>query len=342
MTPPRIKVRPEDFAVDEIPLYEPSGEGGHTFVRIEKRMRSTEQVVGDLARKLDVARRDVGYAGRKDRVAVTRQWLSVPDCDPERVQEVDLEDARVLEAVRHGHKLRTGHLKGNRFEIRVEGVGASEQEAAAREAERIAREGFPNRFGDQRFGRAGDNPERGRDVLLGKRRPRDRREARFLVSALQSEVFNRVLAERPLGLAEVEFGDVAMRHESSGLFHVEDVEVDSERARNFEISATGPIFGTKMKEPQGAPHAREVQVLEAMGVGPSSSIRPPRGIRLRGTRRSLRVRPEDFVFEREGDGIRLRFSLPPGSFATVLLEEIFGTIEVGSGENLDRDVMLEG
>ncbi len=341
MTPPRIKVRPEDFVVDEIPLYEPSGEGGHTFVRIEKRMRSTEQVARDLARKLDVSPRDVGYAGRKDRVAVTRQWFSVPDCDPERVKGIELQDARVLDAVRHGHKLRTGHLQGNRFEIRVEGLDAAQAQAAAVEGERIAREGFPNRFGDQRFGRAGDNAERGRDVLLGKRRPRDRREARFLVSALQAEVFNRVLAQRPLGLAEVEPGDVAMRHESSGLFHVEDAEVDGERARNFEISATGPIFGTKMKEPLGSPRTREEQVLEAMGIGPLSSIRAPRGIRLRGTRRSLRVRPENFVFEREDDGVRLHFTLPSGSFATVLLEEIFGAIEVGSGETGKLEVMLE-
>ncbi len=342
MSPARIKVRPEDFVVDEIPVYSASGEGGHTFLRIEKRMRSTEQVVGELARALDLTRRDIGYAGRKDRVAITRQWFSVPDCELDRALALELRDARVLEAVRHPHKLRTGHLAGNRFDIFVEGVSPDDIEAAEARCAVIAREGFANRFGEQRFGREGDNAERGRDILLGKRRARDRREARFLVSALQSAVFNEVLEERPLPLDEVEVGDVAMRHDSSGLFHVEDAPAESARARAFEISATGPIFGTRMKEPHGAPFEREARVLDRFGIPAPDSLSPPRGIRLRGTRRSLRARPEDLEREREPHGLRLRFSLPPGTFATVLLETVFGAIESGSGETPDRDVMLDG
>lgn len=341
MTPPRIKRRPEDFVVDEIPLYEASGEGGHTFVRVEKRMRSTEEIVRELARSLEIDRREIGYAGRKDRVAVTRQWFSVPDCEPERACDLVLRDAVVLEARRHPHKLRTGHLAGNRFEIRVEGVDDEAFAAARAASEVIGRDGFANRFGDQRFGRAGDNAERGRDILLGKRRTRDRREARFLVSALQSEVFNRVLAERPLPLDAFEVGDIAMRHDSSGTFLVEDPEAEGERARRFEISPTGPIFGKKMKQPTGAPRERETSVLAALGFPPGEPIPAPRGIRLHGTRRSLRARPQVLELLREENAARIEFTLVSGSFATVLLEDLFGALDSGSGETADREGMLD-
>jgi cysteine synthase len=118
---PRIRTVVDDFFVDELPLYEPTGDGGHTFVRIEKRERNTEEVVRALARAAGVTHRDVGYAGRKDRRAVTRQWLSVPGLDPTRALSLSIPGVRVLEAVRHPHKLRTGQLRGNRFEIVVLG-----------------------------------------------------------------------------------------------------------------------------------------------------------------------------------------------------------------------------
>ncbi|MCP5044170.1 MAG: tRNA pseudouridine(13) synthase TruD, partial [bacterium] len=147
-----FKCCPEDFVVDEIPLYAPSGEGGHTFLRVEKRLRTTDQVVAELARVVGVSRRDIGYAGKKDRVGVTRQWFSIPDLDPERACELELSDARVLEAMRHRNKLRTGHLRANRFEIRVRDLRSDEIVAAQSALDRIASEGFPNRFGSQRFG----------------------------------------------------------------------------------------------------------------------------------------------------------------------------------------------
>ena len=101
MAGPNIKSCPEDFVVDEIPAYEAQGSGPHTFLRIEKRLRTTEEVVDDLARFFGVNRRDIGYAGRKDKVAVTRQWFSIPDLDPERANEFKVDGARILEAIRH-------------------------------------------------------------------------------------------------------------------------------------------------------------------------------------------------------------------------------------------------
>jgi tRNA pseudouridine13 synthase len=320
----RLAQSPEDFVVDELPLYEPSGEGGHTFVRVEKRMRNTEEVVRALARHAGVRSGEVGYAGRKDRVAVTRQWLSVPALDPERALEFAMEGVRVLEAHRHPHKLRTGQLRANRFELVVRELSRPQLAAAADRLSELVRTGMPNRFGPQRFGRDGRNAEAGRALLAGERVGRDRRAARFLLSALQAEAWNACLEARPLTLDTLETGEVAFVHESGASFVVEDAAREAARAGSFEISAAGPLFGTRLLLAQGAVAEREEAVLRDHGVLPG--WRPPRGIRLRGARRPYRVRPEQTVCEPvAAEALRLCFTLPPGSYATVLADEVFAT-----------------
>jgi len=319
---PVVRSRPEDFEVEEVPLYAPSGSGGHTFLWVEKRLRNSDEVARLLARAAGVAAREVGFAGRKDRVAVTRQWFSVPGFAPERALALDLPAVRVLDAVRHGHKLRTGQLRGNRFRLVVRDV---EPEGAARAEEalrRVAREGLPNRFGPQRFGHGGANVELGRQALSGGPVPRDRAALRFAVSALQAAVFNEALRQRPLPLAEVEPGEVAMVHATGGSFRVEDGARESRRARLGEISATGPIFGSRVLAPTGPAAKRERAALRALGLDPDAS--PPRlpGLRLRGARRAFRVFPSEVSAEREGDALVLSFALPAGSYASVVLEEV--------------------
>jgi tRNA pseudouridine13 synthase len=312
----------EDFVVDEIPAYAPSGEGTHTFVRIEKRDCTTEEAVRLLASAAHVAPSEIGYAGRKDRVAIARQWLSVPNLDPLLALELELPRVRVLEAARHPHKLRTGHLRGNAFEIAVRDVDAV---AAARARERLdemAHSGLPNRYGEQRFGRDGDNAIRAAALLAGRETVRDRRHARFLISALQAAVFNEVLARRPLPIGAVEVGDVAVVQASGGLFVVEDLAREAPRAAAFEISATGPIFGSRVLEASGAPAQRERDAVRACGLDPDVVPQPPRGVRLHGARRSLRVPVPDAKIKLDGGVLRLCFVLPPGSYATVLVEEL--------------------
>jgi tRNA pseudouridine13 synthase len=324
----RIRTAPEDFLVDEQPLYPPAGAGGHTFVRVEKRLRTTEAVAHDLARAAGARPQDVGYAGRKDRVAVATQWLSVPDLDPDAALALALPGARVLEAARHPHKLRTGHLRGNRFAIRLRGVDAGAlARAQPRLAELLAR-GLPNRYGDQRFGRAGDNAERARRFCAGELRVRDRRDARFLISAWQAQVFNAVLAARSVPLDELEAGDLAIRHDSGGVFSVSDPARERERMRAFEISPTGPVFGPRMTWPGGDVALRERAVMAAHGLDPDA-LRLP-GVRARGARRALRVRPGAPSIDRDGAEVLLRFDLPAGSYATVLIEALFGPVEDAS------------
>lgn len=333
----RLRSEPEDFLVEELPSYEPCGAGLHTFLWIEKRLRNSDEVARELARAAGVAPRDVGYAGRKDRNAVSRQWFSVQGLAPERALELDLPGLRVLRAERHRNKLRTGHLRGNRFAIRAREVEAERLEAARRRAQELAARGMPNRFGEQRFGRDGDNALRARQILFptaGAPAPRlrDRRELRFLISALQSAVFNDVLALRAQAIDELVPGDVAVVHASGGLFVVEDLARELPRAQAFEISATGPIFGNRTLAPQGAALALETEVLCRHGI--DAELRVPRGIRLDGTRRPLRVRPVDLRVEPLGErDAWLHFELPPGSYATVLIEELFGTGSDGAGQS---------
>jgi tRNA pseudouridine13 synthase len=185
--------------------------------------------------------------------------------------------------------------------------------------------GMPNRFGAQRFGRDGANAARARALLGGKRVAASHSQLRFLLSALQAEVFNAVLAARPLSLDRLETGDVAWIHASGACYLVDSAEREAPRVASFEVSPTGPIFGSRMLEPQGAPLQRERATYEKLGLGDLATLHLPRGIRLRGARRPLRIRPEAASLQLTGTReARLCFALPPGSYATVLVEELLG------------------
>ena len=327
---PRIRASPEDFVVEEIPLYPLSGEGEHTFIEVEKRMRTTEEVARLIARAAGVRPRDIGYAGRKDRVAVARQWFSVAGFDPSEARDLEAPGVRVLHAELHKNKLRTGHLRGNQFKIIVRGVSAELQARAGERARGLAQRGMPNRYGAQRFGRDGDNVAQARALLRGEkvRGAGDRRAQRFLLSALQSAVFNDVLEARPLALDVIEVGDVAILHASGGSFVVEDLAREAPRVKSFEISATGPIFGSKTMQAEGAPGARERAVFERWEIAELEPESLPRGIRLRGGRRPLRVHPVSLALRQQGkDAVEVAVTLPPGSYATVLVEELFGCFD---------------
>ncbi|MEP0843383.1 MAG: tRNA pseudouridine(13) synthase TruD [Phycisphaerae bacterium] len=161
----RIKTRPEDFVVDEVPLYPARGEGTHTYFRIEKVGLATLQAVQQIARALGRPQHDVGYAGLKDADAVATQMLSIEHVDPQRIASLTLPRVRVLEVARHGNKLRLGHLAGNRFRIRIRGVEPRAVEQAGAVLEVLSRRGVPNYFGPQRFGARGDTWEIGKALL---------------------------------------------------------------------------------------------------------------------------------------------------------------------------------
>jgi tRNA pseudouridine13 synthase len=325
---------PETFVVEEIPAYLPQGAGPHTYLWIEKRGLTTPEAVRRLARALGLRNdRDVGYAGLKDRHATTRQWISVPDVTPEQAQALAVDGVRVLEARRHGNKLRVGHLRGNRFEVVLTEVGASEAAALAAALAGLAADGLPNPFGAQRFGAAGDNVASGLAVLRGERRERDGRRRRFLLSSVQSEVFNRVLAARASagGLRRVLRGDVLQKVVSGGLFTSDDPAADQPRVDAGELVPTGPLPGTREIEPPIGTEARRLEDEALAAVGATREQLAALGRELPGARRPLYVPVTlgEPATTAESGALRMRFTLPSGSYATVLVEALAARVPPG-------------
>jgi len=317
-----FKLVPEDFEVEELPAYLPSGEGEHLYLWLEKRGRDTREVVRALAAALGVAEDDIGVAGMKDRQAVTRQLLSVPARAEARLGDFSLEGVTVHWARRHGNKLRTGHLKGNRFRLRLRGV---RDVGAARESfARLTAGGVPNYFGEQRFGRAGDNADLGRLLVLGQRLPKrpDRFQRKLYLSAFQSRLFNRALAARVRAgtLATALAGDVLRKEETGGLFVCESPEVDGPRVAAFEVSPAGPLFGPRMTAAAGEVAALEARLLEEEGVTLDDFRRG--GGETEGGRRPYRVRLGAAELAPEGEDLWLTFELPRGAYATEVLHEL--------------------
>ena len=312
--------------VEEIPAYLPAGEGEHAYLWIEKQNLTTLEAVGRLARVLGVDGRDVGYAGMKDRHATTRQWLSVLGVDTARAQSAAVDGVRILAAGRHKNKLRVGHLHGNRFEVVLVDLAAGDGETIAAGLRRLASEGVPNRYGHQRFGSTGANLAQGLALLRGTRREPDGRRRKLLLSAVQSAVFNRVLELRAAegGLLRVRGGDILQKVASGGQFVGADVATDQARVDAGEIVPTGPLPGSHVRSPEPGSPARllEERALADVGVGPSELAQVGRA--LPGARRPVvvKVTLSDTPVTALPGGLRLRFSLPAGSYATVVLEAL--------------------
>ncbi len=379
-----IKESPEDFLVEEIPLYLPCGEGEHTYALIEKRGITTLEAIRRLARGLKVPEREVGYAGMKDSRGVTRQSVSLPRVAPEELLALEFPGITILSAERHRNKLRLGHLAGNRFRIRVRGVVPEALPRAETILAVLVRRGVPNRFGEQRYGVQGNSHLIGRAMLAGDwrgavdllvgdpaqvegegwraaieayrrgaieesvrlfpghcrterevlqrlvKRPGDFERAfqavhprlkKLYLSACQSHLFDRVVAERLDSLDTVVTGDLAWKHANGACFLVEDAAAEAPRAARFEISPSGPLFGCRMTPAGGEEGELERALLAAAGLTPAS-FDLPGGLRMEGERRPLRVPVGEPRVEVDAGGLLLEFSLPKGSYATAVLREI--------------------
>ncbi|MEY4674127.1 MAG: tRNA pseudouridine 13 synthase [Planctomycetota bacterium] len=332
----RYKVEPEDFVVEEIPLYQLDGSGEHVYLHVEKRAVSTLHLLDDLSEQLRLDPRSIGVAGLKDAQAVSRQWVSVQGVTDEEAARLSGRSWRVLEARRHGNKLKMGHLAGNRFELVLRDTAPGDLAKARAGLEQMTRLGVPNYFGEQRFGKRGANLEKGLQILseegsrIGRRIPR--RVFSLLVSAVQSEVFNRIVVRRLQGLGTLWHGDLAWIHRNGAVFVVEDPVREQKRADALEVSPSGPMPGPKMAMPLGDMRSLEAAVMAELGLTPQSFARVPFGL-ARGDRRPLRVPLWDASAEEApGLGLRLRFGLPKGSYATAVLRELLvDTIWFGPG-----------
>jgi tRNA pseudouridine13 synthase len=325
----RIKARPEDFEVEEVPAYLPSGNGEHLFLWVEKRAMGAEYFVRQVARRLDIPPSEVGTAGLKDRHAVTRQMVSVPARVEGRLNQLDGDGIRLLNVSRHGNKLKPGHLHGNRFRILLRDASADAAEHLPPLLERLRRDGLANFYGSQRFGRDGETVLLGLSLLRRQpppagiqAKPRNPFLRKLALSAAQSALFNHCLACRMADdlLRRVLPGDVMARWPFGGLFVAEDVTAEQVRLEAREIVPAGPMFGRKMFRAAAEAAEREEKVLTDAGLTPAAFA--DFGKLLSGTRRHNLVYVDDLTASVETDGVRLLFTLPAGSYATVLLREI--------------------
>ena len=323
---------PDRFVVEELPAYTPSGEGAHTFLWLEKRGLTTFDAIAQIAAAFGVAARDIGYAGMKDKHATTRQWLSVPDLDPERAKTHELPGGgvSVLVAARHPHKLRLGHLRGNRFEVVLTGSASDDDVATlrARFADAAAN-GVANLYGGQRFGADAANAARGLALLRGERQERDKRKRKLMLSALQSAVFNRALELRATRgpLSRVLLGDVLKKTDTGGLFVSTEPEVDQQRVDAGQVIPTAGLPGGRETEPPPGTPARALEDEAIAATGATRDDFARLGRDLPGARRPVLLRLVDTSFDEENSdpnarAVRLRFTLPAGGYATVVVAAV--------------------
>ncbi len=327
----RIRTTPEDFFVEEIDAFAPDGTGEHLLLAIEKRGMNTAFAAQRIAAWAGVPESAIGYAGMKDRHAVTRQRFSVqlPGREAPDIATLESDGLRVLAVARHTRKLQRGALRGNRFVLSLRDV-VGDAKAIEHRLGELATHGFPNYFGEQRFGHGGGNLHAALRMFEGQRVRRDKRS--LLLSAARSELFNVVLAAR---VANATWwggipGDVWMLDGSHSVFGPEcDTKYLAPRVAAHDIHPTGPLWGRGELRTADA-----CRTLEESALAPYETIRA--GLEeagLKQERRALRTIAAGLRWEwPEPRVLRLAFELPPGSYATSLLRSL-GEVEDVAGMN---------
>lgn len=332
---------PRDFVVDEIPLYEASGEGEHLMVHIRKKNLSTWELVDILCNSFGAKAKEIGTAGLKDKNALTTQYITVPIRLEEQLSQMDHPQIKILSMKRHANKLRTGHLKGNRFFIRLKKVLPVAAKKLDEALKHIKEDGMPNYFGYQRFGNDGDNYIIGKEIVEGKKKEKNKKKAKLFISAYQSHQFNLWLSRRieisrlitGLSISEASEvlnldknliksmqkqkhpfkmlpGDLCMHYPYGAIFYAEDLEAEAKLFSEKDRTPTGLLSGKKVKHSIDVAHTIEKE----FDVETKED----------GTRRYAFVFPEDVEWEYKEDRawFELHFTLPKGSYATVLIEEL--------------------
>ncbi|WP_454831724.1 tRNA pseudouridine(13) synthase TruD [Pseudoxanthomonas wuyuanensis] len=326
-----MRTAPEDFLVEEIAGFEPTGEGEHLLLTVEKRGMTTAFAAKRIAAWAGLPEHAIGYAGLKDRHAVTRQRFSahLPKRVAPDLASLRADDLTVLDATWHSRKLPRGALAGNRFMLVLRNVQGERGDIDAR-LQQIAAQGLPNWFGEQRFGRDGGNVAAALAMFGGRRVRREQRS--LLLSAARSELFNRALSARIVdgswnrGLE----GEVWMLSGSRSVFGPEPWNGElAARLAALDIHPSGPLWGEGELRSTAAAAAIE---LAALAGDDALALRSGlEQARLKQERRALRLAPRGLRWEwPEPATLTLSFALPPGSYATALLHELGETSDVSA------------
>jgi tRNA pseudouridine13 synthase len=316
-----LKAIPEHFLVEEVLPYAPCGQGEHLFIKLRRTGWNTTDVATALGDAFGLKGPDIGWGGRKDKNAVTTQTFSLrlPMDLPLATVEARLQSLsfEVIDLQRHGNKLKTGHVAANRFRIVISAVEPQAETRAEAIAASLKTSGVPNYYGEQRFGHQFGNLSRAA-TLIRRRKAYGKRDA-FMVSVLQSALFNYWLIER-FGRGQFRtllHGDVVRKTDTGGLFIVDDLAEAFQRFEAGRIVYTGPIYGHKMMGAASAAGDCEKDLLRRFGLAPEA-FKP---MRAPGSRRAAIVYPHDLAFKPVQHGLEFTFTLPAGAYATTVLRE---------------------
>ncbi len=316
-----IRQENSDFKVDEISSFELSGEGEHVYLHIQKTGENTDWVAGLLAKIAKVPRKDVSYAGMKDRHAITTQWFSIqiPGREAPNWQEQLPKSIKILAETRHNKKLRRGALKGNRFTLIIREIEGDIEQAKIC-CQKIKEGGVPNYYGEQRFGRNFNNIESAKNWFSDQFKPKSRAKRSIFLSAARSWIFNHILSQRVEKDTwnKALLGDVFVLNGSNSYFPDDGDSTLIERTQSQDLHPTGALWG------KGSLSSKDkVEMLEQKVASEFSDL--AEGLvkhGLKQERRSLRLSVNEFEYSFNEDYIQLSFVLPAGSFATVVLREL--------------------
>ena len=340
--PFHFKQSVRDFVVEEIPLYPFSGAGEHLVLHVRKKNLSTWDLVSRIANHLGIKGREIGYAGLKDKNAMTKQYISLPKKYEKNLESFSYPDVKFLDRTYHKNKIHMGHLKGNRFFIRLKKVTPTAAQMIDQALQNIAKNGMPNYFGFQRFGIDGENYKKGEAILRNRLKERNVKLKNFYINAYQSHMFNLWLSRRlemstmvstfksheltnllnmpesvikkmqsqpqPFKLLE---GDLLMHYPHGRPFEYDGNDEEIERYMERDVVPTGLLLGKRARRCTGLSRTIEKQFDEDFKS-------------IDGLRRYAWVFPEDIEGEyKEAEAwYEMHFTLPKGSYATVLIEEI--------------------
>ena len=314
-----LKAECADFVVKEQLGYDMSGDGEFVAVKVRKTDCNTLFVGEQLAKFAGISARNMSYAGLKDRKAVSEQWFSLqmPGQPTPDFSQFSLEGVEILEVTRHQRKIRIGSLQGNHFEILLR--NAEETDELKVRLDFLAKNGFPNYFTEQRFGRDSNNLTQALRWANGEIKVKDRHKRSFYLSAARSEIFNLIVSKRmELNLAQqILVGDVLQLNGSHSWFLVdesEDLAQLQQRLAQQDVLLTAPLIGEEEKSAVDFENEifAQYQALFAL----------MRQERMKAARRPILMQPQQFQWQFEPNGLRLQFDLPAGSYATALIREL--------------------
>ena len=322
-TPPKqtalLKAECADFVVKEQLGYDMSGDGEFVAVKVRKTDCNTLFVGEQLAKFAGISARNMSYAGLKDRKAVTEQWFSLqmPGQQTPDFSQFSLEGVEILDVTRHQRKIRIGSLQGNHFEILLR--NAEETDELKVRLDFLAKNGFPNYFTEQRFGRDGNNLTQALRWANGEINVKDRNKRSFYLSAARSEIFNLIVSKRmELNLAQqILVGDVLQLNGSHSWFVVdesEDLAQLQQRLAQQDVLLTAPLIGEEEKS--------AVDFENEIFAQHQALFALMRQERMKAARRPILMQPQQFQWQFEPNGLRLQFALPAGSYATALIREL--------------------